>query len=166
VIVIGVPALAAHAKIEKGSRARSRRESSVSATNKMVSAIFIRRLLTVRAFNHRNHAVQKRLTGLAEMRTMIQSDNTRVPPVTEEKSPPDSRITGADSPYNGAFIDRSGAFDHFASSTGTISPASTSTQIAAPKSSALTLLVERSPKWDRRFFLARTVLPHVAQRRG
>jgi len=29
---------------------------------------------------------------------MIQSDITRVPPVTEEKSPPDSRITGADSP--------------------------------------------------------------------
>ena len=36
--------------------------------------------------------------GLAVMRTMIQSDSTRVPPVTEEKSPPDSRMTGADSP--------------------------------------------------------------------
>jgi hypothetical protein len=32
------------------------------------------------------------------MRTTIQSDSTRVPPVTAEKSPPDSRITGADSP--------------------------------------------------------------------
>ena len=31
-------------------------------------------------------------------RTTIQSDSTRVPPVTAEKSPPDSRITGADSP--------------------------------------------------------------------
>jgi hypothetical protein len=29
---------------------------------------------------------------------MIQSDNTRVPPVTDAKSPPDSRMTGADSP--------------------------------------------------------------------
>ena len=31
-------------------------------------------------------------------RTTIQSDSTRVPPVTEEKSPPASRSTGADSP--------------------------------------------------------------------
>ena len=30
--------------------------------------------------------------------TMISSDSTRVPPVTAERSPPDSRITGADSP--------------------------------------------------------------------
>ncbi len=29
---------------------------------------------------------------------MISSDSTRVPPVTAERSPPDSRITGADSP--------------------------------------------------------------------
>jgi hypothetical protein len=36
--------------------------------------------------------------GLTVMRTTIQSDSTRVPPVTAEKSPPDSRITGADSP--------------------------------------------------------------------
>ena len=31
-------------------------------------------------------------------RTLIQSDSTRVPPVTAERSPPDSRMTGADSP--------------------------------------------------------------------
>ena len=36
--------------------------------------------------------------GLAVMRTTIWSDSTRVPPVTAERSPPDSRITGADSP--------------------------------------------------------------------
>ena len=36
--------------------------------------------------------------GLAVMRTTISSDSTRVPPVTAERSPPDSRITGADSP--------------------------------------------------------------------
>ena len=36
--------------------------------------------------------------GFAEMRTTISSDSTRVPPVTAERSPPDSRITGADSP--------------------------------------------------------------------
>ena len=31
-------------------------------------------------------------------RTLIQSESTRVPPVTAERSPPDSRMTGADSP--------------------------------------------------------------------
>ena len=36
--------------------------------------------------------------GLTPMRTISQSDSTRVPPVTEAKSPPDSRMTGADSP--------------------------------------------------------------------
>src|SRR6266508_4291395 len=34
----------------------------------------------------------------AVMRTLIQSDSTWVPPVTAERSPPDSRMTGADSP--------------------------------------------------------------------
>jgi hypothetical protein len=36
--------------------------------------------------------------GLTLMRTMIQSDKTRVPPVTESKSLPAARITGALSP--------------------------------------------------------------------
>ena len=36
--------------------------------------------------------------GLDVMRTLIQSDSTFVPPVTAERSPPASRITGADSP--------------------------------------------------------------------
>ena len=36
--------------------------------------------------------------GLAVMRTISQSESTRVPPVTLERSPPLSRITGALSP--------------------------------------------------------------------
>ena len=36
--------------------------------------------------------------GTAVTRTTIWSERTRVPPVTAERSPPDSRITGADSP--------------------------------------------------------------------
>src|SRR5215831_17550612 len=36
--------------------------------------------------------------GSAAIRTRIRSDSTLVPPVTAERSPPDSRITGADSP--------------------------------------------------------------------
>src|SRR6202050_5679099 len=40
----------------------------------------------------------------AVMRTRIQSDKTCVPPVTAERSPPDSRITGADSPVIAASL--------------------------------------------------------------
>ena len=40
----------------------------------------------------------KVLPGSAVMRTTSQSDTTIVPPVTAERSPPASRITGADSP--------------------------------------------------------------------
>ena len=36
--------------------------------------------------------------GFAVIRTTMWSESTVVPPVTEEKSPPDSRTTGADSP--------------------------------------------------------------------
>src|SRR6201991_4112939 len=36
--------------------------------------------------------------GLDVIFTLIWSDSTRVPPVTAERSPPDSRMTGADSP--------------------------------------------------------------------
>ena len=36
--------------------------------------------------------------GFEVMRTTIRSESTRVPPVTAQRSPPDSRTTGADSP--------------------------------------------------------------------
>ena len=36
--------------------------------------------------------------GFDVMRTLIRSERTRVPPVTAERSPPASRMTGADSP--------------------------------------------------------------------
>ena len=52
--------------------------------------------------------------GAAVMRTVIQSERTRVPPVTAERSPPDSRITGADSPVMADLVDRGDALDHLA----------------------------------------------------
>ena len=36
--------------------------------------------------------------GLAVISTTMRSERTLVPPVTAERSPPDSRMTGADSP--------------------------------------------------------------------
>jgi hypothetical protein len=64
--------------------------------------------------------------GLAVTRTLSQSDMTRVPPVTAERSPPLSRMTGADSPV---IADSSTeAIPSITSpSAGTMSPASTST---------------------------------------
>ena len=62
----------------------------------------------------------------AVMRTRIQSDKTCVPPVTAERSPPDSRITGADSPVIAAsFTDATPSIT--SPSDGMLSPASTST---------------------------------------
>src|SRR5712672_2047351 len=62
----------------------------------------------------------------AVMRTRIQSDSTWVPPVTAERSPPDSRITGADSPVIAASL--TDATPSITSpSLGMLSPASTST---------------------------------------
>src|SRR5882757_8093924 len=62
----------------------------------------------------------------AVMRTRIQSDSTCVPPVTAERSPPDSRITGADSPVIAASLTE--ATPSITSpSLGILSPASTRT---------------------------------------
>src|ERR1700728_1634070 len=62
----------------------------------------------------------------AVIRTRIQSDKTCVPPVTAERSPPDSRITGADSPVIAASLTE--ATPSITSpSEGMLSPASTNT---------------------------------------
>ena len=62
----------------------------------------------------------------AVMRTRIQSDRTCVPPVTAERSPPDSRMTGADSPVIAASLTE--ATPSITSpSDGMMSPASTMT---------------------------------------
>src|SRR5579859_1185120 len=62
----------------------------------------------------------------AVIRTLIQSDSTWVPPVTAERSPPDSRITGADSPVMAAsFTEATPSIT--SPSEGMLSLASTST---------------------------------------
>ena len=65
--------------------------------------------------------------GAAVMRTLIQSESTWVPPVTAERSPPVSRMTGADSPVIAASLTE--ATPSITSpSDGIRSPASTSTR--------------------------------------
>ena len=61
------------------------------------------------------------------MRTTIQSESTRVPPVTAERSPPLSRITGADSPVI-ADSSTEATPSTTSPSPGISSPASTSTR--------------------------------------
>ena len=70
----------------------------VSAASRMLSAIsfgvFCRSAPSTSAIIRS----MKLSPGSVEIFTTIWSDSTRVPPVTAERSPPDSRITGADSP--------------------------------------------------------------------
>ena len=64
--------------------------------------------------------------GAAVTRTRIQSERTCVPPVTAERSPPASRMTGADSPVMAASLTE--ATPSITSpSDGMMSPASTRT---------------------------------------
>ncbi len=79
----------------------------------------------------------------AVTRTLIPSDSTIVPPVTAERSPPDSRITGADSPVMADSLTE--AMPSITSpSDGMRSPGSTSTTSPTLRSSALTSSVTPS----------------------
>ncbi len=64
--------------------------------------------------------------GLEVMWTMIWSDSTLVPPVTADRSPPDSRMTGADSPVM-ADSSTEATPSTTSPSPGMTSPASTTT---------------------------------------
>ena len=64
--------------------------------------------------------------GLDVIFTMIRSDSTFVPPVTADRSPPDSRMTGADSPVM-ADSSTDATPSTTSPSPGMISPASTTT---------------------------------------
>ena len=98
----------------------------VKATRRMVSAIsfgvFCRFApSTMRIMRSRNES-----PGLTPIRTTSQSESTRVPPVTAEKSPPDSRTTGADSPVM-ALSSTDATPSMTSPSSGIMSLASTST---------------------------------------
>src|SRR3984885_4918795 len=100
VMVTGAPSLAtATLYRENGSKvAVASRNTSVRAMSKIVKAIsfgvFCRLAPSTMAIIRSMNASP----GFTVTRTTSQSDSTRVPPVTAEKSPPDSRTTGADSP--------------------------------------------------------------------
>ena len=69
--------------------------------------------------------------------TLMKSDSTAVPPVTAERSPPASRMTGADSPVIADSLTEATP-STMSPSPGMISPASTSTISPSRRSSAFT----------------------------
>ncbi|MNN36414.1 hypothetical protein D3C81_1503100 [compost metagenome] len=76
--------------------------------------------------------------GLLVMRMSSQSETNRVLPVTAERSPPDSRITGADSPVMAASL--TAAMPSSTSpSPGIISPATTRTTSSLRSCAAATV---------------------------
>ena len=79
--------------------------------------------------------------GAAVMRTLIWSESTVVPPVTAERSPPASRMTGADSPVIALSLTEASP-STISPSPGMMSPASTSTMSPTRRSSAFTPLID------------------------
>ena len=97
----------------------------------------------------------------AVMRTRIRSDSTCVPPVTAERSPPLSRITGADSPVIAASLTLATP-SMTSPSEGMISPASTRTM--SPWRSAVAATVSMRPSGQ--FALRRGLGAGAPQRGG
>ena len=83
--------------------------------------------------------------GLAVTRTFIWSDRTRVPPVTALRSPPASRMTGADSPVM-ADSSTVATPSIISPSAGMISPAETQTRSSFRSCSAGTCSMEPSAR--------------------
>ncbi len=89
--------------------------------------------------------------GLLVTRTTSQSDSTRVPPVTEQKSPPASRSTGADSPVM-ALSSTDATPSMTSPSAGMTSRASTSTTSSRRSEEAWTRVWPSSARRPLSFF--------------
>ena len=117
----------ASAKIANGcSVTVASRKIRVSTASSVLSAIsfgvFCRLAPSTRAIIRSRNVSP----GRAVMRTTIRSERTRVPPVTAERSPPPSRMTGADSPVM-ADSSTEAMPSVMSPSDGIISPADTTT---------------------------------------
>jgi hypothetical protein len=114
---------------------------SVSPASRMFSAISFGVLRRAAPSTRAIIRSRNELPGSWVISITRRSDVTRVPPVTAERSPPDSRMTGADSP-----VIADSSTDAMPSITvpspGISSPASTTT--ASPAVSSEALLVEPS----------------------
>src|SRR3954471_16852994 len=80
------------------SVAQAKRKTMVRPTRRMWSAISLGVFCLAAPSTSAIIRSRNDSPGLAVMRTTIRSESTLVPPVTAERSPPLSRMTGADSP--------------------------------------------------------------------
>ena len=132
------------------------RKTSVRPASRMLSAISFGVLRRSAPSTSAIMRSRKDLPGSCVISTTIRSESTRVPPVTAERSPPDSRITGADSP-----VIADSSTDAMPSITvpspGITSPASTTTRSPRASSDAARVPPSAQPR--------RGLGAHRAQRR-
>ena len=98
----------------------------VSPTSRMIRAISFGVFCLLAPSTNSIMRSRKVSPGLAVIFILIQSESTLVPPVTALRSPPDSRITGADSPVM-ALSSTEAIPSMISPSPGMSSPASTYT---------------------------------------
>ena len=128
------------------------RKMIVSAASRMSSAISFGVFCRLAPSTSEIMRSRNASPGLAVTLTMSQSDSTCVPPVTELRSPPLSRITGALSPVIAAsFTEATPSMT--SPSAGTKSPASTSTTSPFRRAEAGTVAY-RAPRSGRASRLA------------
>ena len=90
------------------------RKMIVNAESRIVSAISLGVFWRFAPSTRPIMRSRKLSPGLAEMRTLISSLSTRVPPVTLERSPPASRMTGGALARDGALVHGGRALDDLA----------------------------------------------------
>src|SRR6266566_1794204 len=119
------------------SETTTSRKMIVNAAIRMLSAISLGVLCRFAPSTSAIMRSRKVSPGLALICTTIQSESTRVPPVTADLSPPLSRMTGADSPVM-ADSSTEATPSTTSPSPGITSPASTSTRSPLCSSGAAT----------------------------
>ena len=136
--VSGTPGLFALEKIASGCRvATANTKMIVSEASRMFSAISLGVFCRLAPSTSAIIRSMKLSPGFCVILTTMRSDSTVVPPVTAERSPPDSRMTGADSP-----VIADSSTDAMPSTTspspGMVWPASTTTMSPCCSSGAAT----------------------------
>ena len=126
VMVVGfaMPSWLALKPLNANSDTDTIRNTMVSATSSISSAISFGVFLRVADSTMAIIWSRKLWPASAVTRTTSQSESTVVPPVTAERSPPDSRMTGADSPVM-ALSSTDAAPMTISPSAGICSPAAT-----------------------------------------
>ncbi len=151
-----MPGVERHRHQGHAGKQENQRESGQQDIERDFVRVFCRSAPSTRAIIRS----RKDSPGLAVMRTTMRSDNTFVPPVTAERSPPLSRMTGADSPV---MADSStDAMPSITSpSPGMTSPASTTT-VSPLRSADAGTFSSRLPLTNRRAVVSWRILRKVA----